>query len=232
MAFEQMTDDMNIISSLGDEPNEDNGLSASALKAKFDRAGMLAKTAINKLIAALGASTAAKNIGFASSTAVPAANVQDAIENVQEQIAGAALGEVPNGSIGTAQLANKSVTQKKLERLDMPTLTWVKKTDNAMGYASTSGWPFVRTGNLLPITWYGGDLAFARGNTFYVKDSAGTVIAEINIPAANGKLYFNLKNGGNYMLLCENDEEGYNIPPNFTFFDLPVWSDSPEGTVV
>lgn len=232
MAFEKMTDDMNIISSLGDEPNEDNGLSASALKAKFDKAGTLAKEAINKLISALGASTAAGNIGFASSTQVPADNVQDAIDNVQAQLAGVALNTVPNGSIGTVQLANKAVTQKKLGDLDMPLLTWVEKTDETSGYAVVSGsWPFVREGHLLPIRWYGGNLSFTRGSIIYVKDSAGTVCAEISIPIAGSLLYFNLCNTANYLLLCTSDHDGYNIPPSFTFPDCPTWSDIPEGTM-
>ena len=114
MAFDRMTDDMNIISKLPDEPNDEGGMTASALKATFDKAGTLAKTAINKLIAALGASTAAGNIGFARSTEVPADNVQAAIENVQSQIAGVALGSIPDGSITAQQLAGGAVTAEKV----------------------------------------------------------------------------------------------------------------------
>ena len=114
MAFDKMTDDMNIISKLPDEPNDEGGMTASAFKATFDKAGTLAKTAINKLIAALGASTAAGNIGFARSTEVPADNVQDAIENVQSQIAGVALGSIPDGSITAQQLAGGAVTAEKV----------------------------------------------------------------------------------------------------------------------
>ena len=114
MAFDRMTDDMNIISKLPDEPNDEGGMTASALKATFDKAGTLAKTAINKLIAALGASTAAGNIGFARSTEVPADNVKDAIENVQSQIAGVALGSIPDGSITAQQLAGGAVTAEKV----------------------------------------------------------------------------------------------------------------------
>ena len=114
MAFDRMTDDMNIISKLPDEPNDEGGMTASALKATFDKAGTLAKTAINKLIAALGASTAAGNIGFARSTGVPADTVQGAIENVQSQIAGVALGSIPDGSITAQQLAGGAVTAEKV----------------------------------------------------------------------------------------------------------------------
>ena len=230
MAFDRMTDDMNIISKLPNEPNDEGGMTASALKATFDKAGTLAKTAINKLIAALGASTAAGNIGFARSTEVPADNVQDAIENVQSQIAGVALGSIPNGSIDTAKLANKSVTQHKLNELELLMLLWEEKTSDTRGYISVSSWPFVRTGHLMPIRWYGGNRTFATGDIVYVKDATGDVVAQIDIPGAGTNLYFNLKNTANYMLLCTSDEEGYDIPPSFTFLDLPTWSNSPEGT--
>lgn len=114
MAFDSMTDDMNIISKLPDEPNDEGGMTASALKATFDKAGMLAKTAINKLIAALGASTAAGNIGFSPTAGVNKTNIQAAIENVQSQIAGVALGSIPDGSITAQQLAASAVTAEKV----------------------------------------------------------------------------------------------------------------------
>lgn len=114
MAFETMNDDMNIIAKLPDEPNDEGGMTAGALKATFDKAGMLAKTAINKLIAALGASTAAGNIGFAPTAGVPKTNVQDAIENVQSQIAGVSQGAVANGSITSEKLEDGAVTAEKI----------------------------------------------------------------------------------------------------------------------
>ena len=114
MAFDRMTDDMNIISKLPDEPNDEGGMTASALKATFDKAGTLAKTAINKLIAALGASTAAGNIGFSPTAGVNKTNIQAAIENVQSQIAGVALGSIPDGAITAQQLAASAVTAEKV----------------------------------------------------------------------------------------------------------------------
>ena len=114
MAFDRMTDDMNIISKLPDEPNDAGGMTAAVLKATFDKAGMLAKTAINKLIAALGASTAAGNIGFSPTAGVNKTNIQAAIENVQSQIAGVALGSIPDGSITAQQLAASAVTAEKV----------------------------------------------------------------------------------------------------------------------
>lgn len=114
MAFDSMTDDMNIISKLPDEPNDEGGMTASAFKATFDKAGTLAKTAINKLIAALGASTAAGNIGFSPTAGVNKTNIQAAIENVQSQIAGVALGSIPDGSITAQQIAASAVTAEKV----------------------------------------------------------------------------------------------------------------------
>lgn len=43
MALPTCNEDMNIISKLDDEPNDVGGLSAAALKAKFDLAGNLLK---------------------------------------------------------------------------------------------------------------------------------------------------------------------------------------------
>lgn len=124
MALPTCNEDMNIISKLDDEPNDVGGLSAASLKAKFDLAGNLLKKALNDLVAALGNNAAAKNIGFAPTTAVNKENVQDAIENVQSQIAavsqaGIADGavtaaKIADGAVGTAAIADDAVTADKL----------------------------------------------------------------------------------------------------------------------
>ena len=44
MALTRFTKDMAIISALGDEPNDVDGLSAADLKAKFDEGGQAVKT--------------------------------------------------------------------------------------------------------------------------------------------------------------------------------------------
>lgn len=62
MAIPNMTDDLNIIAALGDNPNTDNALTPEELKARFDAAGLaiqkfLNETAIpeiNKIIGAVG----------------------------------------------------------------------------------------------------------------------------------------------------------------------------------
>lgn len=47
----------------------------------------------------------AEEVEFTPSTVIPADNIQDAIENVQEQIVDVSQGEVPNGSITAEKLA-------------------------------------------------------------------------------------------------------------------------------
>ena len=115
MALPTCNEDMNIISKLDDEPNDVGGLSAASLKAKFDLAGNLLKKALNDLVAALGNNAAAKNIGFAPTTAVNKTNVQDAIENVQSQIAGVSQAGIADGAVTAAKIADGAVTSEKIE---------------------------------------------------------------------------------------------------------------------
>ena len=125
MALPTCNEDMNIISKLDDEPNDVGGLSAASLQAKFDLAGNLLKKALNDLVAALGNNAAAKNIGFAPTTAVNKTNVQDAIENVQSQIADVSqsgiadasvtAAKIADGAVGTAALADAAVTYDKIK---------------------------------------------------------------------------------------------------------------------
>ena len=124
MALPTCNEDMNIISKLDDEPNDVDGLSATSLKAKFDLAGNLLKKALNDLVAALGENAAAKNIGFTPTTAVNKTNVQDAIEDVQSQIAGVSQAgiadgavtaqKIADGAVGTAAIADDAITTGKL----------------------------------------------------------------------------------------------------------------------
>ena len=136
MALPTCNEDMNIISKLDDEPNDVGGLSAASLKAKFDLAGNLLKKAINDLVAALGNNAAAKNIGFAPTTAVNKTNVQDAIENVQSQIADVSqsgiadasvtAAKIADGAVGTAAIADDAITADKLamSAVDTDAIKW------------------------------------------------------------------------------------------------------------
>jgi len=137
MSFSIMDNDMEIVGKLGDEPNEDDGLDAAGLKAVFDQAGKLCKAAINKLIGELGSAAAAASVGFTRSASVPADNVQDAIENVQQQITGVSQGAVPNNSISTEKLEDDAVTEDKLldgavtaEKIASSVFEWVELTNS------------------------------------------------------------------------------------------------------
>lgn len=50
MDFRKLTDDLNIISALGDNPNADNALTPSGLKAKFDEAALKIKHYLNEVL--------------------------------------------------------------------------------------------------------------------------------------------------------------------------------------
>lgn len=136
MALPTCNEDMNIIAKLDDEPNDVGGLSATSLKAKFDLAGNLLKNALNDLVAALGNDAAAKSIGFTPTTAVNKTNVQDAIEDVQSQIAGVSqagiadgavtAAKIADGAVGTAAIADDAITADKLamSAVDTDAIKW------------------------------------------------------------------------------------------------------------
>ena len=137
MAYSKITDDMNIIQALPDEPNDVGGLTAAQLKAKFDEAGNKIKTAFNNLVDELNdgesGSISASEVSFTSSAGVPEDNVQDAIENVQSQLAGVSQGAVADGSITTAKLANGAVTAEKLAS---GAIGWRKLTASEFGFTA------------------------------------------------------------------------------------------------
>lgn len=116
MAFDRMTDDLDIISKYPDEPYEEDGFTAEAFKASFDRGAKLCKAAINRLVDKLnGKSTGAKYLGFLRSDRVPADNVQDAIDNVQQQIADAySESAIPDGAVTSAKIDDGAVTTGKI----------------------------------------------------------------------------------------------------------------------
>ena len=63
---------------------------------------------------ALEGDTGAQKIGFVASEAVNKTNVQEAIEEVQSQIASAAQGSIASGAVTTDKLADGAVTTDKL----------------------------------------------------------------------------------------------------------------------
>lgn len=111
MAFSQMTDDLDIIAKYPDEPYEEEGFTSAAFKASFDRGAKLCKAAHNVLVQALNGVNASFSVGFRRSSAIPADNVQAAIESVQAQIQQFVQDEavIPNGSITGAKIADRTI---------------------------------------------------------------------------------------------------------------------------
>lgn len=102
MEIPTMDLDLEVIGKLSDLPNAYDGLSAEELKAKFDEAGLEIQKWINNVL--VPALTAA-GIPFDKTNEISAANIQDAIVNVQAQIKDAATGSIVNGSVTKEKLA-------------------------------------------------------------------------------------------------------------------------------
>lgn len=115
MAFTIPEDVLGTISKLSNYPNRIERLKAAALKAQFDADAKTVMGALKRLIQELGLATAARNVGFEKTTAVNADNVQDAIENVQSQIAGVSQGGIADASITTEKIAEEAVTSEKIQ---------------------------------------------------------------------------------------------------------------------
>lgn len=126
MAFTIPDDVLGTVSKLSNYPNRIERLKAAALKAQFDADAKTVMGALKRLIQELGLATAARNVGFEKTTAVNADNVQDAIENVQRQIAGVSQSgiadasvtaeKIADGAVGTAAIADDAITAEKLSK--------------------------------------------------------------------------------------------------------------------
>lgn len=119
MAFTIPDDVLGTISKLSNYPNRIERLKAATLKGRFDADAKTVMGALKRLIQELGLATAARNVGFEKTTAVNADNVQDAIENVQSQIAGVTQGGIADASITPQKIAPYSLTagQVKVQSL-------------------------------------------------------------------------------------------------------------------
>jgi hypothetical protein len=99
---------VNTIQSLSDNPNTDDGLSSSQLKAKFDQTAVDIKAYINNslipdFVSVAQTMSGAKKIGLYTVSGLSAANVQDAIQ----EIVTAGLGGLPaDGSITDTKLGS------------------------------------------------------------------------------------------------------------------------------
>lgn len=116
MSYPRLTEDLDIVQKLDDEPNDVGGLSAAELKAKFDEGPNAIKDYINStLLPAFESESGAESTGI---EAVPgltgATNVQEAIAALVLMIQTITQGAVADGSITTAKLSELAVTTAKL----------------------------------------------------------------------------------------------------------------------
>nr|DAH72109.1 MAG TPA: hypothetical protein [Caudoviricetes sp.] len=116
MALTRLTDDLDIISVLDNEPNDVGGLSADAFKAEFDKAGNIIKKYINEvLLAELASAIGAENIGIAKVDGLAGiSTVQAALAKIEKQMADMTQGAVADASISTEKLSDLAVTTAKL----------------------------------------------------------------------------------------------------------------------
>lgn len=116
MALTRLTDDLDIISVLDNEPNDVGGLSADAFKAEFDKAGNIIKKYINEvLLAELASAIGAENIGIARVDGLTGiSTVQAALAKIEKQMANITQGAVADASISTKKLSDLAVTTAKL----------------------------------------------------------------------------------------------------------------------
>lgn len=116
MAFTQLTDDMDFIQKLDDEPNDVGGLSADELKAEFDKAGNAVKTYINgTLLPELAGQDASTWLGVYPLDDIPTATtIHEALLGAIDIAKQAQSGTLAPNIIETAMLQNLCVTEGKL----------------------------------------------------------------------------------------------------------------------
>lgn len=116
MALTRLTDDLDIISVLDNEPNDVGGLSADEFKAEFDKAGNIIKKYINEiLLAELASAIGAENIGIMKVDGLTGiSTVQAALAKIEKQMADMTQGAVADASISTEKLSDLAVTTAKL----------------------------------------------------------------------------------------------------------------------
>lgn len=183
MAITTLTGDFDIIAALDDEPNDTGGLTAAALKAKFDEAGNAVQTYVNDtLIPELDAEHLPYQYGVEGG------------QTIKEALDEAALGEIPDGSITALKLASDSVTTAKIVDEN---ITTDKIADGAVTAAK------METGVAIIVSdSYEGTGTFGESNKTRITFSKGVqpkivIVSHVVFPAGvTTVIYANSSSGG------------------------------------
>lgn len=117
MSFTRLTEDLNIIQKLPDDPNDSGGLSSEELKAKFDEACNTIKAYLNiTLLEELESENAAGNIGIKTIDGIDTATtVQAALEAIMETVQDISQSGIADGSVTAAKLGTAAVETAKIK---------------------------------------------------------------------------------------------------------------------
>lgn len=133
MSFERIPDNIDYIASLSNRPNDQEGMTATELKRRFDQAGADIKEYINLVLLPALEESGAGALGIEEISGVdvedevsgerrPAATVQEALIALKEAVNSATIGDLPDGSLTTEKFAERSVTAAILALLSVGTV--------------------------------------------------------------------------------------------------------------
>lgn len=131
MAFTRLTEDLNFIQALSDEPNDVDGLTAAGLKAEFDKSGNEIKGYINDTLLAELESTefdSGQNLSKSGASLIGISEIDDdeespisgvydvqgALSVIYEMAQETAQASINDGSVTTQKLAAGAVTTEKI----------------------------------------------------------------------------------------------------------------------
>ena len=160
MAFTPFTTDVENISKLDDRPNA-GGMTATELKAEFDKAGKDIKAFLVNFLSELQGSGAAGNIGFLADN-MDSNNVKSAIEeaNYNAKNSQVDVQRLANSAVYTPKLADGAVTKDKIAEnaiiksnlngslytrydaydISSDTEDWTEENDGSYSYTITSNY--------------------------------------------------------------------------------------------
>lgn len=108
--LQKFEEDLNIIQKLADRPNADDGMTAAALKAKFDESGLTTQEYLNDTLVETLNTDAANNLGIGSIEGFSeCVTVADALRQLQSSAERSISEQIPNESITPSKLQKRDV---------------------------------------------------------------------------------------------------------------------------